>query len=61
MNTEKELKRMTDEILKFRQFLQEGRKLTHHEYQDLRYHFESLLLELESNFKNGRDPHHPDM
>jgi hypothetical protein len=49
MDTKKQLKLFTGELLNTRRILQDGRPLTDSEQQALRSSIESLLLDLEAN------------
>lgn len=56
METQKQVKAFTTEILRIRQLLQEGRRLTDSEHQILKASLEALLLDLDNNAKKSASP-----
>lgn len=56
METQQQVKAFTKEILRIRQLLQEGRRLTDSEHQILKASLEALLLDIDANSKKAAKP-----
>jgi hypothetical protein len=54
METKKQLRSFTDELLKTRQLLQDGRPLTDSEQHILKASLEALLLDLKANAQKAQ-------
>jgi hypothetical protein len=57
LDTHKQVKAFTTEILRIRQLLQEGRRLTDSEHQILKASLEALLLDVDNNARKSAHPH----
>lgn len=57
MDTHTQVKAFTTEILRIRQLLQEGRRLTDSEHQILKASLEALLLDVDNNARKSAHPH----
>ena len=57
MKIKKELEIITSEFARIRQLLQDGRRVTHEEYEMLKSQIYSLTLSLESNYRRSEE--HP--